>query len=268
MNINTLNNEPITSKTGNLAIALYPAIPSVGKKQSNAYFARVINRSRLQMDDIANDIVASGINMSKEDILKTWKVIDNAVTCRLAEGISVDIGLGTLRPAVFGTFESATSTFDRNKNRISVQYRPGKQLAETMENLTPVISLGNRIVPEIISVQDKTIPVTPDEPEAKYTLRSGGFFSIAGKNILIAEQENADMEESPVGLYFDNTEDSSKTKCLKPHQIYHNSSTLLEGIIPELESGTYKIRIATRLAAKSPRKNVLEHTFDKEFKVL
>lgn len=264
MNLNTLNNETVTSKTGKLAIALYPNKLREGTENKAVYYARVINRSRMGMEDIADDIVSHGCAEKKEDILKMWKTIDNAVICRLAEGMPVSTGLGVLRPSVTGSFESASSEFDKSRNRITVQYRPDRQLTEIMESLTPVISLGNSQMPEIIDAVDKTADSDEDG-----ILRSGGFFSIRGKNILVAEKEDVSASDSTVGLYFVNVADDSKTVRLLPSQIYHNSSALLEGIIPELESGTYRIRVVTRIVNGTWVSNtVREHTFEKEFTVI
>ena len=268
MNINTLNTQPLTSKTGNLAIALYPnsLVNEDGKKA--IYYARVINRSRMTMEDIADDIVSNGMAESKYDIVNTWKLIGNAVMCRLAEGMSVDTCLGLLRPTVTGTFDSACSEFDRNKNTITVHYRPSKQMSDIMNDLTPVISQGNRIMPEIISVKDKTVIADENADETSCVMKAGGFFSIKGKNLLVLGEENSEQSgnstDMSVGLFFENTEDESKNVRLAPSQIYHNTASLLEGIVPELEAGTYKIRVATRFSGTSGvRRTVRESIFEK-----
>lgn len=268
MNINTLNTQPLTSKTGNLAIALYPnsLVNEEGKKI--LYYARVINRSRMTMEDIADDLVSNGMAESKHDIVNTWKLIGNAVMCRLAEGMSVDTCLGLLRPSVSGTFDTASSEFDRSKHSLTVHYRPSKQITDIMNDLTPVIAQGNRIMPEIISVNDKTIMADENADETSCVMKAGGFFFITGKNILVRGEENSERggssSDSSIGLFFENTEDESKSVRLAPSQIYHNTSSLLEGIVPELEAGTYKIRVATRFSGSSgTRKTIRENTFEK-----
>ncbi|MCR5623192.1 MAG: DUF4469 domain-containing protein [Treponema sp.] len=262
MNLNTLSSEPLTSKTGRLAIALYPNTMTGMDGEKTSYYARVINRSRLRQEDIADDIIASGTNMSKEEIVRMWKLINNAVTCRLADGLSVDTGLGLLRPSITGSFDSANSEFDKKKHTITVQYRPEGQLRELMSSLTPVIAQGNHVLPEITSVQDKSLP--PDEADS---LSPGGFFSIRGKNIMVLGTAGENESESPVGLYFDNTEEPEKSMRLLPSQIYHNSTTLLEGIIPQLKNGIYKVRVATKYCGKKGRRTVQEHCFAKDFTV-
>lgn len=261
MTLNTLSSEPLTSKTGKLAIALYPNVLSAGNGTTASYYARVMNRSRLNQEDIADDIVASGTGVSRENIIGIWKLINNAVTCRLTEGISVDTGLGILRPSITGSFESANSEFDRKKHSITVQYRPGNKLQEIMSSLTPVIAQGGHILPEITSVQDKSLP-----PENCDMLSPGGFFSIRGKNIMVFDREDGAGDTS-VGLYFDNQDNPEKSMRLTPAQIYHNSTTLLEGIIPRLEPGIYKVRVATKFCGRKGRRGVQEHCFGKEFYV-
>ena len=261
MNLNTLSSEPLTSKTGRLAIALYPNALTAGSGEPVTYYARVMNRSRLNQEDIADDILASGASVPKESIISTWKLINNAVTCRIAEGISVDTGLGLLRPPINGSFDSANSDFDRKKHSITVQYRPGKQLAEILSSLTPVIAQGGHIQPEITDVRDKSMPT-----EKSDMLSPGGFLVIRGKNIMVLDREDSPGDDS-VGVYFDNQDDPEKSVRLSPEQIYHNSSTLLEGISPRLEPGIYKVRVATRYSGRRGRKGVQEHSFAKEFLV-
>lgn len=262
MNINTLNSEPLTSKTGKLAIALYPNTLAAADDGKSSYYARVINRSRLRQDDIVDDIVANGSSLSKEEIARAWRLINNAVTCRLTEGISVDTGLGLLRPAVTGVFDSASSEFDRKRNAITVQYRPDRQLRDVMASLTPVIAQGNRVIPEITSVLDKSLP-----PEKDGCLCAGGFFSIRGKNIMVADDDGTDENASRVGLYFDNLDDAGKSVRLVPSQIYHNSAVLLEGIIPQLADGRYRVRVVTKYCKSKYRKTEQEHCFDRIFTV-
>ena len=262
MNINTLNSEPLTSKTGKLAIALYPNTFAAGYDGKSSYYARVINRSRLRQDDIVDDIVSNGSSLSKEEISRTWRLINNAVTCRLADGISVDTGLGLLRPSVTGSFDSAADEFNRKRNAITVQYRPARQLQEVMDSLTPVIAQGNHVFPEITGVWDKSLP-----SEQEGFLRAGGFFSIRGKNIMVADEDGADEKASRVGLYFDNLDDAEKSVRLVPSQIYHNAAGLLEGIIPQLADGRYRVRVVTKYCGSMRRKTAQECCFDRVFTV-
>ena len=264
MNINTLNSEPLTSKTGKLAIALYPnSLTGQDGSKKQVYYAKVVNRSRLLQEDIADDLIANGTGLSKEGIMSTWRLINNAVICRLADGLSVETGLGTLRPCVLGSFESEGSEFNKDHHRISVLYRPDRQLKEIMASLTPVITQGNRILPEIISVQDKSLPAGSED-----RLSPGGFFSIRGRNIMVVDGNEPDESGNPVGLYFDCVSDASKSVRLVPSQIYHNSTGLLEGIIPQLESGNYRVRVVTRFSKSGEaRKLAQEDCFDREFTV-
>ena len=261
MNINTLVSEPLTSKTGKLAIALYPNSLTGKNGEKASYYARVLNRSRLSQADIADDIIASGAQENREDIIRIWKLINSAVSCRLADGISVDTGLGLLRPSICGTFSSASSEFDRSRNYITVLYRPGSKLRELMASLTPVIAQGNRVLPEITGARDKT-------QSDMDRLSPGGFFSITGKNIKVFAAADDPAGSRTVGLYFDNLDVPEKSQRLLPSQIYHNTASLLEGIIPPLEAGRYRIRVATQYCGSMKgRKAVQEDRLEKDFYV-
>ncbi|MBR1911523.1 MAG: hypothetical protein IJ828_04115 [Treponema sp.] len=79
-------------------------------------------------------------------------------------------------------FESPDDSFDKSRNSITVQYCPSKRLAAIMDSRTPVIFMGNRRLPTIISVQDKNIPSNAFGKESQCTVRSQGFFFIRGRN--------------------------------------------------------------------------------------
>ncbi|MBP5158310.1 MAG: DUF4469 domain-containing protein [Treponema sp.] len=259
MNLATLCNEPVVSKTGRLAIALYPSNLHSG---GNACYARVISRCRLTQEDIVNDILVNGTELSKETLMAAWKLINSAIICRLADGISVDTGLGQLRPAVTGMFAGECDEFDRERHAITVQYRPGGLLKEVMASLTPVIAQGNHIVPEITAAEDKTL-----SPGEDGILTPGGFFSIQGKNIMVLDKEGEDGDGTTAGLWFDNVDEPEKSVRLPSSQICHNSRNLLEGIIPRLAPGRYRLRVVTHFCGSKRRKTAQEHSLGKPFLV-
>lgn len=61
------------------------------------------------------------------------------------------------------------------KHAITVHYRPSKQIIDIMNDLTPVIAQGNRIMPEIISVNDKTIIAEENADETSCVMKAGGI---------------------------------------------------------------------------------------------
>ena len=265
MTFNTLNSEPLVSKSGKLAIALYPCTLKVMKGKP-CWYARVVNRNTLDMDDIADDMVSNGVEWERETIIKVWKKINSAVFARITEGIAVDMGLGILRASIIGSFESELSEFSRSKHSITIRYVPNKQARALLEELIPVITQGNKNHPQIISAVDKTAAENGEEA----ILHTGGFFDITGKNICIADEADEAARSDKVGLFFVNAQNEEKSVRVEAKDVCINTPSHLAGIIPaSLEAGgKYKIRIGTKFGGNATlRKEVLIATYDKEFTV-
>ena len=92
-------------------------------------------------------------------------------------------------------------------------------------------------------------------------LTPGGFLDITGKSILVTGT-NED-----VGLYFVNAEDKSKTVKVPASKIGVNTSRRIACVVPNLESGSWKIRIVTQCSKNTPRKESQLFTYDTVFGV-
>ncbi len=258
MNINTLSKEEIDYKSGSLPIALYPNAMRRTADGKQTYFARPINRSRLTMDDIASDMVVTGVNngLTKDQITAVWNNINSAILDRIANSNTVDCGLGVFGAKLNGTFETESDSFNHEKHSIDIGFRSGKAVREQLKKLEVVIRQGNTIRPQISDVYD--LDSGGDE-----RLTKGGFLEIAGSNLTIQG------EDASVGLYFENVEDSTKTVKLDSSKMGINSSSRLACVVPTtLTAGSYRIRVATQFTrTKTPRKEPVEFTFDKLFTV-
>lgn len=235
MNFNLLNTKPDVSKTGKLAIALYPNSLIEKKNGKQSWYARVVNRSKLEMSDIADDMVTNGVAKSKEEILDLWRQINNAVISRLAEGLSVNTGICTIKLSVTGTFDSPMSNFNPEKNSIEMQFRPQSDVSEIFDSLEPVISQAVIKTPDVLNVTDTN---------GSDSLTPGGFLLISGKNLKIAG------DDSSVGLYFENMDDQSDVIHLSQDKISYNTPTKLMFVAPsELQTGaTYQLRIVSQFS--------------------
>ena len=235
MNFNTLNSEPVTSQTGKLAIALYPNALVDSKYGKQTWYARVVNRLSVSMSDIADDMVSNGVSYSKEEILKMWQLINNAVIVRLTEGISVDTGIGIISLSITGSFESGQAEFSKERNKIDICFRKGKRLTTIMNSLEPITTQGMQVVPEITNVIDKN-------SNEENCLTPGGILIIKGQNIAIAG------ENESVGVYFENMEDNQDFVKLTEKDFAENTSKKIICIVPQsLNKNTiYKIRLVTQ----------------------
>ena len=232
-------------KSGYLSIALYPDLLHRENGSISRYYAHVVNRRKLGIEDIVNDVVSDGIQHDKADIMKIWNVMANAILMRLSAGLSVDIGFGSLYPCITGTFDRNGADIGEKKASIGVQYRMSSLVKNVMGKLTPVVTQGNSVEPQILRVADHNSGWDSDkldekEKELPGKISIGGFFRIDGKNLgIVGDKES-------VGIYFD-AEDGSKSIKLSASDIVRNDPTVVECIAPDtLQPGVYKIRIVTQ----------------------
>jgi hypothetical protein len=237
MNINTLSQQTADYETSKLAVALYPTAMRKEADGKTTYHARTLFRNKLSMENIANDIIATGSlsGYTVEQILSVWSVVNNAMIDRVLNGSIVDGGIGSYYAKISGSFDSEQSSFDSKKNAIDIAFRSGKEVKELAKSLSPVIAQGNSIKPEIVSVTDI-------ESGKDSVLTPGGFLDITGKSILVTGT-NED-----IGLYFVNAEDEGKTVKVPASKIGVNTSSRIACVVPNLESGSWRIKIVTQYA--------------------
>ena len=258
MNINTLSKTTADYESSKLAVALYQTAMRTEKDGKKTYHARPIFRNKLTMENIANDILATGAleGYSAEQIVSVWKVANSAMIDRVLNGSLVDGGIGTFYARISGSFDSEQSSFDSEKNAIDIAFRSGKTVKELASQIQPVIAQGNTVKPEILSVLDV-------ESGREDTLTPNGFLDITGKSILVTG------DNDDVGLYFVNTEDESSTVKVDASKIGVNTSSRIACVVPKLASGSYKIKIVTQFArSNAPRKDSQVNTFSNTFTVL
>ena len=247
MKQNLINNEDNSPKSGKLSIALYPNALRKSNGKEIGYYARVVNRRRLGMDDIFNDLLSEDGSIDTVQMKKLWNRAVNAIAMRISTGISVDFGLGVLSPSVTGSFASEQSEFNRNRNSITVKYRPSPDIKKTMDSLEPVITRGNTCRPEVTRIFDHgsgwdSVKLKEDQSLESGSLSMGNLLIIEGKNLRI------DGSSAEVGLYFDNIAEPDKSIRLEAVSLCRNNPGVLECIIPrELDQDAeYRIRLVTQ----------------------
>lgn len=252
MNINTLSKIESDYKSGHLPVALYSNNMVKDRNSRSKFYAMTITRGVCTDEDIANDIVVAGLNagFSKEQILSIMMLARNAKLSRLAEGFVVDDGINKFRLKLNGSFESDTEDFSPEKHSIGISSHPTAAAMKVFEEIKPVIRKGNSKKPVITGVYDA-------KSKAESVLTRGGYLEIKGTNIRVL----GDCEE--VGLYFVNTEDSSKTVKLSASELGRNASTAIACVVPaDLENVEYSIKIVTQfIGGKVCRKEPLEFTY-------
>ncbi|MBQ7165662.1 MAG: DUF4469 domain-containing protein, partial [Treponema sp.] len=199
--------------------------------KATSYYARVVNRRTLRMEDIFNDLLSDDGSIDTAQMRKTWNTVVNAIAMRISKGVSVDFGLGVLSPVVNGSFASEQSEFNKSKHCISVQYRPSQGMKDTMATLEPVITRGKIACPELIRVYDHgsgwdSTDLKENETLDSGTLTRGKLLIIEGKKLCIAG------DHVDVGLYFISETNPDKFVRLKADGMCRNQPTVLECLVP------------------------------------
>lgn len=256
MNINTLSIVKPDYESVKMAVALYPNTMRKDKDNKTTYHARTIYRNKLNMENIANDILVTGAlkGYSKEQILEVSRVVNYAIIDRVLNGVVVETELGSYSARVTGCFESNSSDFNSEKHHVDVFFRSGKKVKDLASKITPKNAQGNIVSPHLLTYHD--VVSGGDEK-----LTPGGLFLITGKNLCVTG-DNPD-----VGLYFVNTGDESKTVKIEQSLLGINTQSKLAFVVPQLESGTYVLKLLTLCNKTKPRKELLEYLDTKELKV-
>ncbi|MDE7290532.1 MAG: DUF4469 domain-containing protein [Treponemataceae bacterium] len=247
--------EKSETKAGNLPVVLYPNKMRQDTDGKLTYYAKTINRGVCTNADLADDVIASDQNdgLSKEQIQRIAKRLNEAKMQRVSDGYTVDDGINRFCARVKGTFDSDSDTFSTDRHAIGLSVHPSAAANERLSSLRPVIRQGNEIKPVVTDVFDL-------ESKGNAVLTRGGFLNISGTNIRIG----GDSEE--VGLYFMHSQDGTKDVKLSAEKLGINTQTRLACVIPSgLEAGTYRLKVVTQaLSSKAYRKKPTAFTFQTE----
>jgi len=254
MNFHVLNQKQDVSKSGKLTIALYPNAFLEKKNGQKKWYARVVNRRKLEMSDIADDMVANNVTIedkivSRTVILEIWRQINNAIISRLAEGLAVNTGICSINLAITGSFAHPNDSFDASKHGIELRYRSESSVADILNSLEPTTTQAILNAPYISHIEDS---------QSENVLSIGNYIKIYGKSIKIAGTDES------VGLYFENMNDNSDVIKITASELFHNTNSCLMCKVPDslTKDSLYRIRIVTQFYSNSYLK---KEPFETEF---
>ncbi len=236
MNIRTLSEKKVDYETADLPIALYPERMIKNESGKHRYFARVLNRGKLNIENIADDLVVFGSKRSKEEIITDWNETCAAIIDRLINGCTVEAEYFTFSLQIKGLFDCKKDTFKKGKNYIELMARPTKKMQHILEKLNCKICIGNKTSPLIKSVYDG------DSKTENQILSRGGYLKIKGENIRIFGDNES------IGIYFVSESDETKTVKVSEAHILNSKPSEILCIVPsELEvHECYRIKIVTQ----------------------
>lgn len=153
------------------------------------YRASVVLRSTIDIDTIAERIVAKIGYFNKETLVTSFDLIKKEIYEAVEDGFNVDFGFGRTEITPNGSFEYLGEKFDRKKHTLIPNLRPSPQLKQRtaripVENIT-LETFANAPRPAYVSL--KIEPRTFDSTEPYNQLPAGRhpFISIYGSRLTL-----------------------------------------------------------------------------------
>ncbi len=203
------------------------------------------NAKTLKTEDIARRISKSGCDIKYNTILWVLNQSDTEIINAIAEGKSVQTGLGSFAPAVRGTFANANTTFSEAEGKLRVNYTQSDTVRDMLSE-TGVEILGVKGARAYISAVQDDYTCAQDG-----TLSAGRSATVRGRCIKI---EGTDPS---VGISLTDA-DGNTTRCSSP--LAHNMPSEVRFTLPDsVAKGNYTLSICTQYSGsksllKTPRK--------------
>ncbi len=207
------------------------------------YTAKPIVTGSVGNPQIAKRIMKGGLEVREETILYILDMADQAKAEAIAQGISVNDGVGQYLVNTRGSFDGPSAAFNPQIHSLGVTYTIGKTLAALLKKIKVenrgLASLG----PVINKVTDSTTLSENDE------ITPGAPITIEGKNMRVIG------EDASVGLFFTPT---AGGEAKKVSLFVQNDPSKIICVVPALSNGTYTMSITTQAGStnrtvKTPR---------------
>lgn len=209
------------------------------------FIARAKTETPLSIENIcASATTRGGARVNYDTMVEAVKLYYAESMYQLADGFSIDNGYYSIHPAIRGTFESAESPIDPERNKVDFTFQKRKGMRELLKYITVKIQGKAPLDAFIGDVQDVATQSMDD------ALTPGGVLIVSGSKIKIEgpEEEN--------GFYFINVGTGARTKVRSFFVENRPARVILQ--TPALEAGEYRIQLITQFAGssvflKSPR---------------
>ena len=206
--------------------------------QEGDFTGRIRITGTLHNSHIAARFVKDRTEYRQETIETILNICDQIKREAIAEGKSVNDGIGQYMATVQGNFIGANAPFDASKHSINVSFAAGKELRELLKNVNVLTHGVATTGPVVNSVTDSTTGVING------TLTSGGPAIIDGKDIKLLG------DDPTVGITF--TADEVGATPLKVNMIVHNNPSQLTIILPTLDAGkSYWMDLTTQYSGSN-----------------
>ena len=120
--------------------------------------------------DLADDIIAEGIEIKKETMIDLFARRESALKKRLLAGYSFASGLAVMQPRVSGVFADTHTQFDPAVNKCNIDMNPSSALREELKDVSVKV-LGTKesggakigaVCNSYTGAKDGTVPIGDD----------------------------------------------------------------------------------------------------------
>jgi hypothetical protein len=210
----------------------YSLHPNNLNGNKGTYYAQVVNRGTVDIEDIIKHVKKSGSSVSESDFLAVYIELQKAVIHFIEQGFKVNTSLFRMKASITGKFENFDQGFKKGEHVVNVCAEPGKQVLKAarflkVEKVKPKVQMAVILQYKDLASKETDKVVTP-----------GGMATIYGEFLKV------DPEDESQGIFLVN-ELGEKTKV---DHIGQNTMTSLVFLNPSsLTAGPYKLEIVQRV---------------------
>lgn len=220
-------------------------------EQKDDRFGRVVTSKSLSEEDLVNIAISRRTDLSATSLKAAMEILKEIAIEQIANGASVNFGLGYFRLGVNGVFIGDNAGWDSSKHSLSVRVTPNSQLRQTISDCTAVVRGMAATGLAINTITDMS------SGEVNSRLTPGGGVNLTGSKVKI------EGDIVGVGIKLINQDTQEETPVLMP-SILVNEPSKITFIVPDgLANGDYKLSIATQYASSGVNlKEIRSYTFD------
>ena len=202
-------------------------------------FGRVVTTKSLNIDDLIAKALARRTDLSGTTIKAAFDLLQGVAIEEIANGASVNFGLGYFNLGVSGVFYGDNAKWDPKQHSLWVKSTPTAELREAV--LASVVDVRGMAV---VGIAINTLTdVTTGDVNGRIT--PGGGVNITGSKIKI------DGDDASVGLSLINQGTNEVTGIAKTAILVNDPSKITFIVPPTLATGDYKLCISTQYSLSS-----------------
>ena len=226
--------------------------PNPLKNNNGSYKAQTITSHTLGIKDICNSLCKKPREgISPETLEYHVRLFLEEMGSLLEDGYSINTGYFTACATIRGSFRHKNDQFDPERHGVSYKFSQGSILRKRAKETKAEILHGKPVIFGIMKVIDTHSGAEND------LLSPGSVLKIAGLKLKLTGAH------PDIGVYFINEITGERTK-VPAEDVIINQNNHLMVVIPDLQSGSYRLEQITQYAGKTtplsvPRRETFVH---------